>query len=135
MSHQSERSQKVYAGSKNPSTSLKAEDAKVILIGCGPTGTLLSALLGRLSVSNIVPQKETEIVQDLRGIAVDEDGIRLLQELGLYDKIYSDIGQSIGWLHLRLVNTGSVPSLFYESTSTLQKVVQDMSEQSATANQ
>lgn len=73
------------------------ETTDVIICGCGPTGALLSGLLGRMSVKSVVLEKEKEIVTDPRGIALDEDGIRLLQELGLYDKIYTEIGQHIGW--------------------------------------
>lgn len=73
------------------------ETTDVIICGCGPTGALLSGLLGRMSVQNVVIEKEKEVVTDPRGIALDEDGIRLLQELGLYDKIHTEIGQAIGW--------------------------------------
>lgn len=98
MFHQSEHSQQTSAVNSN-APALSDDNTKVIIIGCGPTGAVLSALLGRLSVPNIVLEKETEIVQDPRGIALDEDGIRILQELGLYDKIYTEIGQSLGWAH------------------------------------
>lgn len=68
------------------------ERTDVIVIGCGPTGALLSAILGDLNVSNIVLEKEASITEDPRGIALDEDGIRLLQGVGIYDKIYTEIG-------------------------------------------
>jgi len=74
------------------------ETTDVIICGCGPTGALLSALLGRKSVHNVVLEREKDIVTDPRGIALDEDGIRLLQELGFYDKVFSEIGAPIGWL-------------------------------------
>ena len=99
MSHQSGILQQDCATGANTSTNLAVEDTKIIIIGCGPTGALLSALLGRLSVPNVVLEKEHEIVSDPRGIALDEDGIRILQDLGLYDKIYSEIGQCIGYLY------------------------------------
>ena len=50
-----------------------------------------------MSVKNVVLEREKEIVTDPRGIALDEEGIRLLQELGLYDKVHTEIGQHIGW--------------------------------------
>jgi 2-polyprenyl-6-methoxyphenol hydroxylase-like FAD-dependent oxidoreductase len=67
----------------------------VIICGCGPTGAMLSGYLGRLSVQNIVLEKELDITQDPRGIALDEDGIRYVQGLGIYDKIFTEIGQSM----------------------------------------
>ncbi|OAP61174.1 hypothetical protein AYL99_03375 [Fonsecaea erecta] len=73
------------------------ETTDVIICGCGPTGALLSGLLGRMCVKNVVLEKELEIVTDPRGIALDEDGIRLLQELGLYKQVHGEIGQHIGW--------------------------------------
>lgn len=75
------------------------ETTDVIICGCGPTGALLSAYLGQMSIPNVVLEKEKEIVTDPRGIALDDDGIRLLQGLGLYDKVHTEIGEAIGWLH------------------------------------
>src|SRR5438067_2287909 len=68
------------------------ETTDVVICGCGPTGAMLSALLGRSSVPNIVLEREPNITTDPRGIALDEDGIRLLQGLELYNVIYSEIG-------------------------------------------
>jgi len=72
----------------------ETETTDVIICGCGPTGAMLSGYLGRLSVNNIVLEKELDITQDPRGIALDEDGIRYVQGLGIYDKIFTEIGQS-----------------------------------------
>ena len=68
------------------------EETGVIICGGGPTGVVLSALLGAMQVPNIVLEKEKEITNDPRGIALDEDGIRILQSIGIYDKIYTEIG-------------------------------------------
>ncbi|THC90001.1 hypothetical protein EYZ11_010546 [Aspergillus tanneri] len=50
------------------------ETTDVVICGCGPTGALLSAYLGRLSTKHIVLEKESGITTDPRGIALDEDG-------------------------------------------------------------
>ena len=68
------------------------ETTDVVIVGCGPTGALLSALLGDFGINNIVLEKQPGITDDPRGITLDEDAIRLLQNLGLYDKIYTEIG-------------------------------------------
>ncbi|KAL4911122.1 hypothetical protein BDW74DRAFT_172576 [Aspergillus multicolor] len=68
------------------------ETTSVLICGCGPTGALLSAYLGRMKVPHIVLEREPAISTDPRGIALDEDGIRLLQGIGLYDKVYTEIG-------------------------------------------
>ena len=72
------------------------ETTEVLVCGCGPTGALLSALLGQLRVNNICLDKEAAIVTDPRGIALDEDGIRALQSIGILDKVYSEIGRCMG---------------------------------------
>ncbi|KAJ6104882.1 hypothetical protein N7486_003571 [Penicillium sp. IBT 16267x] len=68
------------------------EITDVIICGCGPSGAMLTAYLGQMSIPHIVIEKEAEITTDPRGIALDEDGIRMLQGIGIYDHIYSDIG-------------------------------------------
>ncbi len=68
------------------------EETGVVICGGGPTGAALSALLGQLKVPNIVLEREKEITTDPRGIALDEDGIRILQSIGIYDRIYTEIG-------------------------------------------
>jgi 2-polyprenyl-6-methoxyphenol hydroxylase-like FAD-dependent oxidoreductase len=68
------------------------ETTDVLICGCGPTGAMLSAYLGRMSVPNVVLEKEPSITTDPRGIALDEEGIRLVQGVGIYNQIYKDIG-------------------------------------------
>lgn len=68
------------------------ETTDVLICGCGPTGALLGAYLGQMSVPSVILEKEADITTDPRGIALDEDGIRLLQGAGLYDSIYTEIG-------------------------------------------
>ena len=69
------------------------QETDVIVCGCGPTGAMLSVLLSQYSIPHVVLEKETQINKDPRGIALDEDGIRYLQACGIYDKIFSEIGQ------------------------------------------
>ncbi|KAG2173121.1 hypothetical protein INT43_004494 [Umbelopsis isabellina] len=71
---------------------MNQEEVDVIICGCGPTGAMLAGYLGSMNVRCIILEKESGIVTDPRGIALDEDGIRLLQGLGLYQYIFSDIG-------------------------------------------
>lgn len=69
----------------------QTEETGVIICGGGPTGALLSAMLGRMKVPNVILEKQVEITTDPRGIALDEDGIRLLQAVGVYDKVFTQI--------------------------------------------
>jgi len=73
--------------------SAEVDTFDVIICGCGPTGALLSANLSRLGVKNVVLEREADITTDPRGIALDEDGIRILQGVGIYDKLYTDVGK------------------------------------------
>lgn len=68
------------------------ETTDVVICGCGPTGAMLSAYLGQMSVPNVVLEREADITTDPRGIALDEDGIRFIQGVGIYDSIFSEIG-------------------------------------------
>lgn len=77
------------------------ETTDVIICGCGPTGALLSVYLGQMSIPNVVLEKEADVTTDPRGIALDEDGIRLLQGAGIYDTIYTQTG-TCKWLLQKL---------------------------------
>ncbi|KAJ5365229.1 monooxygenase [Penicillium concentricum] len=99
----------------------KWETTDVLICGCGPTGAMLSAYLGRLGVRNIVLEKEPTITTDPRGIALDDDGIRLMQGLGLYEHIFTEIGSCIP--KIRFVsgvhqNLHAKPFLHFDSAST-----------------
>lgn len=72
------------------------ETTEVLVCGCGPTGALLSALLSQQGVYNVCLDREADIVTDPRGIALDEDGIRALQSIGILDRVYSEIGRCMG---------------------------------------
>ncbi|KAH8585709.1 hypothetical protein B0O99DRAFT_657166 [Bisporella sp. PMI_857] len=70
-------------------------EVDVVICGLGPTGALLSALLCRLRVKHIILEREAQITTDPRGIVLDEDGIRILQGIGLYRELFQDVGQSM----------------------------------------
>jgi 2-polyprenyl-6-methoxyphenol hydroxylase-like FAD-dependent oxidoreductase len=70
-------------------------DADVIISGCGPTGAILAAYLGRMGVRCLVVEREKEVITDPRGIVLDEDGIRILQGVGVYDEIFTKIGSAM----------------------------------------
>ena len=75
------------------SSTMEVETADVVVCGCGPTGAMLSVLLAKHGVRNIVLEQEESVNTDPRGIALDEDGIRCLQACGIYDKVFTDIGK------------------------------------------
>ena len=77
------------------SNSEEVEHFDIIICGCGPTGALLSANLSRLGVRHVVLEREQGITNAPRGIALDEDGIRIVQGVGKYEELFTDIGQGI----------------------------------------
>ncbi|CAM1508577.1 Fc.00g054250.m01.CDS01 [Cosmosporella sp. VM-42] len=72
------------------------ETTDIIVCGCGPTGAMVSVLLSQYSIPHVVLEKDVEVNADPRGIALDEDGIRCLQACGIYEKIFTEIGQCMG---------------------------------------
>jgi 2-polyprenyl-6-methoxyphenol hydroxylase-like FAD-dependent oxidoreductase len=74
------------------------EHFDVIICGCGPTGALLSANLSRLGVKHVVLEREQGITTDPRGIVLDEDGIRIVQGIGKYEELFTDVGKGISLL-------------------------------------
>lgn len=69
------------------------DTTEIIVVGCGPTGAMVSSLLGQYSIPHVVLERDEEVNSDPRGIALDDDGIRCLQACGIYDKIFTEIGQ------------------------------------------
>ncbi|KAK0262738.1 hypothetical protein LTR35_017666 [Friedmanniomyces endolithicus] len=93
------------------------EATGVIICGGGPTGGLLSALLGQMEIPNVVLERAADITTDPRGIALDEDGIRLIQAIGMYDRIFTRIGScesSIDTKLLRIAPTDRMRLLGYK---------------------
>ncbi|KAE9376323.1 FAD/NAD(P)-binding domain-containing protein [Stipitochalara longipes BDJ] len=96
------------------------ETTDVLIVGCGPTGALLTALLGQFGVENIVLEKEAVVTDDPRGITLDEDGIRLLQEVGIYDKIFTEMGSALGFVQFMTSKTNlhEAPFLRFDMSTT-----------------
>ena len=62
-------------------------DCDVLIIGGGPTGVTLAALLARRGVSVIVAEKEAEIFPLPRAAHIDHEGMRILQEAGAAEAV------------------------------------------------
>jgi 2-polyprenyl-6-methoxyphenol hydroxylase-like FAD-dependent oxidoreductase len=96
------------------------EHTSIIICGAGPTGAMLSAQLGQANIDSICLEKEDDITTDPRGIALDEDGIRALQSVGIYDKIHSEIGSCMGVFNFiggTKQNLSAEPFLRYDYTT------------------
>ena len=67
----------------------ECETTAVVICGGGPTGALLSALLGQMRVPNVVLEREKDITNDPRGIALDDEGVRMMQGIGMYERFFT----------------------------------------------
>ena len=59
----------------------------VAVIGLGPTGAILSALLGRSGINTVVIDKSGDIFPLPRAVSFDHEVMRVIQNLGLADAI------------------------------------------------
>lgn len=63
----------------------------VVIIGYGPVGAALATYLGKLGVSALVVDKATDILKMPRAIALDNEALRVLQQIGLEDDCFEKI--------------------------------------------
>jgi 3-(3-hydroxy-phenyl)propionate hydroxylase len=64
-------------------SALPAETVDVLVVGYGPAGATLAALLGRYGLKILVLDKSHEVLQMPRAIALDNEALRILQLAGL----------------------------------------------------
>jgi 3-(3-hydroxy-phenyl)propionate hydroxylase len=76
-----------------PSTLQPADviDTDVIVVGLGPVGVALAALLGRYGICVLAVDKATEIFTKPRAIALDNEALRILQLVGVRDGEFSTV--------------------------------------------
>lgn len=62
----------------------------VIIAGCGPTGATFANYLGKYNLKVLLFDIESEIIDYPRAVHIDEDVIRIFQELDLYEQMKED---------------------------------------------
>lgn len=75
---------------KNPASLPATTD--VLVIGYGPVGAALAALLGRYGVATLVVDKVQDVMLMPRAIALDNEALRILQMVGLGEDAFARIG-------------------------------------------
>jgi 3-(3-hydroxy-phenyl)propionate hydroxylase len=66
-------------------------DTDVLVVGLGPVGAALAALLGRYGIRVLAIDKATEIFTKPRAIALDNEALRILQLVGVRDGEFSTV--------------------------------------------
>lgn len=62
-------------------------DCEVLVVGLGPVGAAMAALLGRQGVSTIAIDKDTAVYPLPRAVHFDHEIMRLLQQLGIAEQV------------------------------------------------
>lgn len=68
------------------------EKIDVLVVGYGPVGAAVAALLGRYGVQTLVIDKAKDILMMPRAIALDNEALRILQMAGLTDRCFDRLG-------------------------------------------
>ncbi|NPU94270.1 MAG: bifunctional 3-(3-hydroxy-phenyl)propionate/3-hydroxycinnamic acid hydroxylase [Gammaproteobacteria bacterium] len=74
------------------SSRFSLENTDVLIVGYGPVGAAVAALLGRYGVRTTVIDKGQDILMMPRAIALDNEALRILQMAGLDDQSFERIG-------------------------------------------
>ena len=64
-----------------------ANDVQVAVIGFGPSGAVAASLLGRSGVRGLVVDRQRTVYDKPRAIAIDHEILRLLDNLGVADRV------------------------------------------------
>jgi 3-(3-hydroxy-phenyl)propionate hydroxylase len=66
-------------------------EVDVLIVGYGPTGAALAALLGQYEVRTLVVERLPDIPHEPRAIALDNEALRILQMTGLADDAFARV--------------------------------------------
>jgi 3-(3-hydroxy-phenyl)propionate hydroxylase len=72
------------------------ERTSVLIAGAGPTGLAAANLLGRLGIRTTVIEQNGDLCEEPRAVSVDDEAMRLLQQLGLAEAARSVVRPGTG---------------------------------------
>lgn len=67
------------------------ESVEVLIVGYGPVGAAIAALLGRYGVRTLVVDKAPDVWMAPRAIALDNEALRILQTVGLAEDAFAKV--------------------------------------------
>ena len=67
------------------------EAVEVLIVGAGPVGAALANLCGRLGIETLLVDRLAEIQTDPRAIALDNEALRVLQNVGLSEESFDKV--------------------------------------------
>lgn len=73
------------------SSSGSPEDVDVLIVGYGPVGASLAAVLGRYGVRTLVIDREAGVFTAPRAIALDDEALRSLQTIGVTEDAFAKV--------------------------------------------
>lgn len=68
----------------------------VVIIGAGPTGLVLANQLGKAGVATLLIERNAATVSEPRAVSIDDESLRVMQQLGLLDVVKSEIVSGYG---------------------------------------
>jgi len=68
----------------------------VIIVGAGPTGLVLANLLGKTGRSVLLLEANCATVSEPRAVSIDDESLRVIQQIGLIDEVESEIVPGYG---------------------------------------
>nr|WP_319249114.1 bifunctional 3-(3-hydroxy-phenyl)propionate/3-hydroxycinnamic acid hydroxylase [uncultured Celeribacter sp.] len=74
-------------------------DADILVVGAGPTGLLLTNLLGSMGVRTTLIERNETTVQEPRAVSIDDESMRALQAAGLSSEIAAITSKGYGSLY------------------------------------
>lgn len=76
------------------------EETDVLVVGAGPTGLLLSNLLGSMGVRTTLVERNETTVQEPRAVSIDDESLRALQAAGLAETVAAITVKGYGSIYL-----------------------------------
>lgn len=68
----------------------------VAIIGAGPTGLVLANLLGKVGIRSLVVEANAATVSEPRAVSIDDESLRVVQQMGLLDVVQKEIVSGYG---------------------------------------